>query len=161
MEEREERIPFQTGDLIEDMLSYARKLNALGEAFATMFWIQNCKNVGAEGFARFGEELGYIIQDYSQGLEIMIDNAKLSFIDRNDDRVFPLGRFQEVLDFIGKTRRPEDIVAVNHHLNELDSFIEDTMVPAIRLKTSFESLRKEIMGNKKTAPEAVVAAAGA
>jgi len=161
MADEEKRVPFQTGDKIEDMMSYARKLNALGDLLQTLFWIGNACDTGQAELQRFGQELGWIMQDYSQALEIMLDESSCSFVDLDKNVVFPLGRCQEVYDFIGNNRRKEDICAVDYHLQELNNFIENAAMPAMRLKNSFEDLKKEMLAGNKSAPEAVRAAAGA
>jgi len=159
MENIEERQPFQTGDVIEDMMGYARKLNALGDVVMTMFWLHEAHNVGEAEFSRFGQGLGDIIMDYADALHIMLYKESVNFVDREKEVVFPLGRCREVFDFIGKNRRKDDLCAIDYRVKELDEFIKNTAIPAIQLKSDFEQLRKEILnstnGKAQTAKAAV------
>ncbi len=161
MEKIKEEQPFQTGDTMKDMMSYARKLNALGDVVMTMCWLQKAHNIGEPEFFRFGQELGNIIQDYAQGLQIMLDKADADFYDREKLFIPPLERLQEVYDFIVKTRRKEDLCAVNNSMQTINSFIESAAIPAFRLKNNFEALKKDILSENKSTPEAVAVAAGA
>jgi len=160
MENIEERQPFQTGDVIEDMMGYAQKLNALGDVVMTMSWLHEAHNVGEAEFLRFGQDLGEIIQDYADALHIMLYKESLNFVDREKEVVFPLGQCREVYNFIGKTRRKEDLCAVDYRLKELDEFIEKAAVPAINLKNDFEQLRKEILNSTNSKAQTAKVALG-
>lgn len=161
MTESEERKPFQSDNVMEDIYGYARKMRALGEAWGALSWHENNGHGSTAALENCGEALGEIVMDYAGAIEILLDEIRKSVVDLDQNVVFPLPQCQKVYDFIGANRRKEDLCAVDYRVQELKSFIENTALPAIKLKADFEDLKKEILNKQKSAPEAVGAAAGA
>lgn len=157
MEKEEERIPFQTDDIVEDMMGYARKLGALGELISAYSWLSNESNKGEEDFMRCAQELGMIIKDYAEGLDILLKKANHSFVDIDKNIVFSLTHCQEVYEFTSQHKHKPDVYHIDYQMKELDSFIHNAAMPAFDLKNKFESLRNEII--KNNAGKSVSAAA--
>lgn len=147
--ENEKRIPFRSGDDVEDVLSYARKMNALGDVIVALSWAEKTKNICGEDLLRVADEIGYIIQDYAQAIEIMTHN----FVEYDDHVESPLGRAQEVYEFVNKFQRPEDLPAINFQIKELNEFFEKYAMPVVRLTNNFKDLIEDIMHKQRTAPK--------
>lgn len=150
MTEREERKPFQSDNVMEDIYTYARKMKALGEAWGALSWHENNGHGSTTALENCGEALGEIVMDYAGAIEILLDEIGKSVVDLDQNIVFPLAGCREAYDFIGATRRKEDLCAVDYRLKELTSFIENAAVPAISLKNAFEDLKKDILNKPKS-----------
>lgn len=147
MAHEEEKIPFQSADIIEDMMGYARKLGALGEIIAAYSWISKESRLGEEEFMHCADELGMIIKDYAEGLNILLKKQNHSFVDLEKNVVFSLEGCKEVYEIISKHKHSSDMYQVDNQLKELAAFIHNAAIPAIDLKNKFESLQKEIKNN--------------
>ena len=114
-------------------------------------------NDAGEGLARFGEELGYIIQDYAQAIEIMC----MPFFDINDREAitsFIVDEYEDTYKFLSPHKRPEDLLVINAKLQELLELRHNMAMPIIDLTNRFEALAKEITGKKEKTSTAASAA---
>ncbi len=157
----ERKRPFTSGSVIDDLTEWARKLKVLGNVLESLARHENNGHGADNTLESCGEVLGDIIMDYAELIEETVMEHRESFVNHDENVVFPLARCQEVYDFIGKARRIEDLAAIDFRVKELGAFIEDAAVPAMRLKTAFETLRKEILAEEKRISVAESAAATA
>lgn len=139
--------PFKREDMADNLIEWAGKIKALGEVWGALSWHVDRYDGDTDALGRCGETLGTIIGDYAGMIEDTV-TEDMSF-DKNG--VNPLAGCQEAYDFIGKTRRVEDLIAVDSRLQELSSFISNAAVPAIGLKNDFEALKKEILAKQESA----------
>lgn len=160
-EEIEKKRPFMGEKITDDLIDWAGKLKALGEVWGTLSWHEAQGHVSSDTLETCGETLGSIIMDYAELIENTVTENLSSFVDLDENVVFPLARCQEVYDWASKNRHTPDVSHIDYQLKELEAFMETAALPAIRLKNGFEELKKEIMAQKKSAPAAVSAAAGA
>lgn len=158
MKERKERKPFQSDDVIEDLMGYARKLKALGEVWGTLSWHEGAGHVSSSILETCGEEMGSIIKDYAEAIEIMFENNQCLFVERDKNIVFPITNHQEAFEWLSKTPGQQDIYSVGYHLSQLKEFRADAVMPVFDLINKFEDLLKK---KQESAPVAVSAAAGA
>lgn len=163
MRRRDESIkwPFAQEDMADNLIEWAGKMKALGEIWGALSWHIDRYKGDDEALVHCGETLGSIIMDYAGLIEDTVTDNFKHFHDLDKKIVLPLARCREVYDFIGKTRRVEDLSAINYQIGELRSFTENAALPVMRMQNLFEDLKKEIMTQQKSAPAAVSAAAGA
>lgn len=140
--------PYTSGNPIDDLVSWAKKVKVLGEVWGTLSWHEN-RQPGSEVLESCGETLGDIIMDYADLIEKTATKNSKSFVDLDENIVFPLARCQEVYDYARKNVNSPDVSHIDYQLKELDSFIHDAAMPACQLKKKFESLREEIVKAKK------------
>ncbi|MFA5089148.1 MAG: hypothetical protein WC552_08985 [Candidatus Omnitrophota bacterium] len=146
--------PFKKEELRDNVIEWAAKIKALGDAWGALSWHVNLYDGDRDALARCGEYLGMILMDYAGLIEDVITENWDCFVDTDQNIMFPLARCQEVCDFIGKTRQIGDLTAIDSQLAALTSFLEDTVLPAMRLKHSFEDMKNEIIAQHKNAPVA-------
>lgn len=162
MEETTKEKLFQSGDVKEDILGYARKLSALGEVWSALSWHENGEHGGSQALERCGEILGEIVMDYSKAIEILFDDVRCSMIDLDKNVVFPLAHFQEELDWLQKDgdNHPASLYLIDYQLEQIEAFIHAAL-PAFDLKSGYEEVKKIYLARQKKAPATVPAAAGA
>ncbi len=159
--EKCEEVPFVSGSLIDDLDAWSRKLQVLGGAVSTIAWYKS-RNVDSDCFFETqGETLGQIIEDYAKAIELTIEKNAAIFSDRKENIDILIKGCQETYDIVSKNRHISDICAIDRRVAELDEFLKGALVPAMRLKNNFETLKREILAINKKAPEAVAAAEGA
>lgn len=146
--DKEWKRPYTSGNLIDDLVSWAKKVKVLGEVWGTLSWHENRQH-GSEVLESCGETLGDIIIDYADLIETAATENSKSFVDMDENIVFPLARCQEVYDHASKNVNSPDVSHIDYQLKELDSFIQNAAMPACELKKKFESLRKEVLEAKK------------
>lgn len=153
--------PFAIEDMADNLIEWAGKMKALGEVWGALSWHVDRYDGDGEALTHCGETLGMIIGDYAGLIEDTV-TENLSIIRHPDENIVsPLAKCKEAYDFIGKARRVEDLIVIDQCIKELKSFFENMSMPAVRLTSSFEALKKEIMAQQENAPAAVSAAAGA
>lgn len=154
--------PFPDEDAMDNLIEWAGKIKALGEAWASLSWHVNRYNGDVWALSHCGETLGSIIGDYAGFIEDTVtENMRSSKDDSADSIAKGLARCREVYEFIGDTRRPEDLLAIDCRLNELSAFIIRSAAPAMKLKEDFLSLRNSIIAEQKKEPAAEATAGGA
>ena len=146
--------PFKKEELWDNVIEWADKIGALGDAWGTLSWEVYQHDGDFDALDLCGEYLGMILLDYA-GLikDTMTENGNC-FVDTDKNIVFPLAKCQEVCDFIGKNRHIGDLTAIDSQLAALTAFLEDAVLPAMRLKHSFEDMKNEIIAQHKNAPVA-------
>ena len=159
MEKQEERKPFQSGDAIEDMMGYARKLKALGAFWSALSWHENREDGGdTEALNNYGEAMGEVIMDYSGAIEIMLEGNNRLVVYRDKNIVFPIAEFQHAFEWLSKTPDKQDIFLVGDYLRRLKEFRANEIMPVFDLIMKLEDLLKK---KQASTPEASSAAAGA
>ena len=144
MEKKEERKPFQSGDAIEDMMGYARKLKALGAFLSALSWHENRDaGGGTEELIKHGETMGEIIMDYSGAIEIMLEENNRLVVYRDENIVFPIAEFQHAFEWLSKTPDKQDIFLVGDYLRRLKEFRANEIMPVYDLIMKLEELLKK------------------
>ena len=161
MNQSNRRCSVKREDLLDNVTEWAEKLKALGDVWGALSWHVERYDGDGDSLARCGEMLGMIIADYAGLIQDTVTENMSSFVGLDKNVVFPLANCQEVYEWSSKHRHDPDICHIDYQLKELTSFIMSAAMPAIRLKNSFEELKKEIIAQHKNAPAAVSAAAGA
>jgi hypothetical protein len=157
-EEKEVRKPFQSDDVIDDLMGYARKLQALGEVWGTLSWHEGAGKANSNTLENCGEELGNIIRDYAEAIEIIFENIQCLLVERDKNIVFPIADYQHAFEWLSKTPGQQDISLVGYYLEGLNKFMQNEVMPLFDLRKKYEDLLKE---KQKSTPATVSAAAGA
>ena len=162
MEREEKKQPFRSDEgAVEDVANYARKLCALGDLIAAVCCAATRGRDEAglsDSLVRVGEELGYIIQDYAQAIDIMC----MPFFDINDREAitrFIVDEYKDTYEFIVTHKRPADLLVINTKLQELRELRHNVSMPIIDLTNKFEDLAKEITEKRENIRPAAAAAA--
>ncbi|MFH1857325.1 MAG: hypothetical protein ABH845_00250 [Candidatus Omnitrophota bacterium] len=148
------RPSFTGGDVRDDVIDWAEKMKALGEAWGALSWHVDRYDGDSEALARCGETLGRIITEYAE----LIENAVIEYgIKKN-----PLARYEETLKWIEDSKGEGGSAGViNYEIKSIADFIHTVALPAFDLKQRFEEMKKKYPVKQESDPAAESAAAGA
>lgn len=160
-EEKEEK-PFSTGDIYEDLIGWASRLDALGALISSMAFEESDELIAS------GEYLGYIISDYAKAINLSLHEAKNVSWRAPRGVYFSISDHKDSYETIrqGAYYPEKALEVVNREIKELESFIEEVVDPVIKLEVSYGQLRRAIIerieeNRQKEVPATVGAAAGA
>ena len=150
METRKEKQnrPCDNESLTEKLDDWAWKLEALGGIIGALCWHEkNTPLGGTIALTEYGEAYGQIIIEYAD----LIRTAVCENVGEKNAQEL-ISRLGEACELLKNSKSPNDIYIIDMHLQQLDSLIANLTAPALELKNSFESIKKNLMaGGKKAA----------
>lgn len=159
-EEMEEK-PFSTGDIYEDLIGWASRLDALGALISSMAFKESDELITS------GEYLGYIISDYAKAINLSLHEAKNVSWRAPRGVYFSISDHKDSYEMIrqGAFYPEKALEVVNKEIKELNAFMKEVADPVIELEVSYEQLRRAIIkrieeNKQKEAPATLGAATG-
>ncbi|MDD5451507.1 MAG: hypothetical protein PHT49_06380 [Desulfovibrionales bacterium] len=162
-EEKIEKKPFSTGNIYEDLIGWASRLDALGALMSSLASFEE-----SDELITSGEYLGYIISDYAKAINLSVHEAGNVFWRAQHGVYFSISDHKDSYEMIrqGAYYPEKALEVVNREIKELNSFIKEVADPVIELEVSYEQLRRAIIkrieeNKQKEAPATVGAVTAA
>lgn len=149
-----EDMPFNKGDLRENLSDWVRKIQALARILSALSW-HEAKDGGAADFSDL-EAYGWIIEDYAKAIGLTIDDNCLTLFYTDHALKDSVRRFGEVLETVKNSEHAPDIGIINRNLYDLEKLAE-TMADAFKLIADFKDLKRQIQTKTSAAPNDRVA----
>jgi len=143
-----ERLITANNDLAEDLSDWAWKVKALGGILSAFLWHESRGAGGTGALRQHGEAFGEIIKDYAEFIETSVSD-NISRIRGQESAETQLVNHQEVYASLKDTKRHEDIYVIDQHLHGLSSFIQNHAMPAIKLRSDFEDIKKRLTAKQQ------------
>lgn len=140
-----------SGDPAEDLPDWASKIEALAHFLSALAYHEGRGGRGTTAFEIYGEQYGSIIADYARAINRTASEHHCALVDVKTSILVPMERIQSVNDFLKNTSRPEDLIAVDHHLQEMNDLIETVAMPLMKIFEDLKASRQRILTRKAAA----------
>lgn len=137
-----------SGDLAEDLPDWASKIEALAFFLSALAYHENRGGGNTTAFEMYGEHYGSIIADYARAINKTIQKHYLTLDSLADSAIIPIERFKSVVSFLANTTRKEDLIAIDHNLDEMNKIIETSVMPFLKMYEDLKASKQRIMTRK-------------